>query len=130
MPSSSVLPPVRVPVRTIVTAIALVLATALLLLMLREVQRVVVWMIVAVFFAVALYPVVGWVERKITRGRRSLATLLVFFLVLVVLGGLVTAFAVPLAREGTAFAQLPQLINDARAGRGSIGNFLERTHAL
>jgi predicted PurR-regulated permease PerM len=130
MPSSATSHRARVPVRTIATTIAMVLGTVLLLLMLREVQLVVVWMIVAVFFAVALYPVVGWVERKITRGRRSLATLLVFFLVLVVLGGLVTAFAVPLAREGTAFAQLPQLINDARAGRGSIGNFLERTHAL
>jgi len=45
--------------------------------------------------------------------------------------GLVTAFAVPLAREGTAFAgQLPHLIDDARAGRGAVGGFLDRTHAL
>jgi predicted PurR-regulated permease PerM len=118
-------------VRTIATTIAMVLATVLLLLILREVSRVVVWMIVAVFFAVALYPVVGWVERRIVGGRRSLATLLVFLLVLVVLGGLITAFAVPLAREGTDVAtQLPQQLNDARAGRGPVGNFLERTNAL
>jgi predicted PurR-regulated permease PerM len=121
----------RAPVRTIATTIALVLATALALLVLREVSRVVVWIIVAAFFSVALYPVVGWVERRITGGRRSLATLLVFVLVLLVLGGLLTAFAVPLAREGTAFAsQLPQLVNDARAGRGPVGGFLDRTNAL
>ena len=120
-----------VPARTIATAIGMVLATVLMLLVLRAVSRVVIWMIVAAFFAIALYPVVGWVEKRVTRGRRSLATLLVFVLVLVVLGGLITAFAVPLAREGTAFAkQLPQLVNDARAGRGPVGGFLDRTNAL
>ena len=131
MPSFSTSAPVRVSVRTIATTIAMVLATVLLLLILREVSRVVVWMIVAAFFSIALYPVVGWVERKVVGGRRSLATLLVFLLVLIVLGGLITAFAVPLAKEGTAFAtQLPHQINDARAGRGPVGNFLEKTNAL
>jgi predicted PurR-regulated permease PerM len=120
-----------VPVRTIAATIAMVLGTVLALLVLREISRVAVWIIVALFFTVALYPVVGWVERRVTRGRRSLATLLVFVLVLLVLGGLVAAFTVPLAREGTAFAdRLPGLIDDARAGRGPVGDFLDRTNAL
>jgi predicted PurR-regulated permease PerM len=120
-----------VPVRTIATAIGMVLATALLLLVLHEVSRVLVWIIVAAFFAIAIYPVVDWVQRRVTRGRRSLATLLVFVLVVVVLAALVAAFVVPLTREGVAFAgQLPQLLADARAGRGPVGSFLERTHAL
>jgi len=121
----------QVPVRTIAATIGMVLGTVLLLLVLRDVARVLVWIVVAAFFAVAMYPVVGWVERRVTGGRRSLATLLVFVLVLVVLAGLVTAFAVPLAREGTSFAgQLPQIVNDARAGRGPVGGFLEKTNAL
>jgi predicted PurR-regulated permease PerM len=120
-----------VPVRTIATAIAMVLGTVLVLLVLREVSRVAVWILVAAFFAVALYPVVGWTERRVTGGRRALATLLVFLLVLVVIGSLLTAFAIPLAREGTSFAdQLPQLVDDARAGRGPIGGFLDRTNVL
>jgi predicted PurR-regulated permease PerM len=120
-----------VPVRTIATAIGMVLVTALLLLVLHEVSRVLIWIIVAAFFAIAIYPVVDWVEHRVTRGRRSLATLLVFLLVLVVLAALVAAFVVPLTREGVAFAgQLPQLLADARAGRGPVGSFLERTHAL
>ncbi len=117
--------------RTIATTIAMVLVTAILLLILREVSRVVVWIIVAVFFAVALAPVVGWVDRKVTGGRRALSTLLVFLLVVVLLGGLITAFAVPLTQEGTKFAgQVPSLISDAKAGRGVIGNFLDKTNAL
>jgi predicted PurR-regulated permease PerM len=118
-------------VRTILATIGLVLATALLLLVLYDVRRVVTWIVVAAFFSVALYPVVGWVQRRLTWCRRSLATLLVFLLVFLVLGGLIAAFTVPLAKEGTAFAQqLPQIIADARAGRGPIGHFLDQTNAL
>src|SRR4051794_19299372 len=98
----------RVPVRTIATAIAMVLLTVLLLLVIREVSRVLTWIAVAIFFSVALYPVVGWVDRRVTGGRRALSTLLVFLAIILALGGLVTAFAIPLAREGTSFAsQLP-----------------------
>ncbi|NMH77034.1 AI-2E family transporter [Pseudonocardia xinjiangensis] len=121
----------RVPVRTILTTIGLVLATGVAVLLVTRVERVLIWMAVALFFAVALYPVVDWVQRHVTRGRRSLATLLVFVLVLVVLGGLLAVFAVPLAQEGTQVAgQLPPLIADARAGRGPVGDLLTRVHAL
>ncbi|HEU0088172.1 MAG TPA: AI-2E family transporter [Pseudonocardiaceae bacterium] len=120
----------RVPVRTILTTIGLVLATALVLLLIYEVRRVLVWIVIAVFFAVALYPVVNWVQQRVAR-HRWLATLLVFLVVVLVLGGLGAVFAVPLAQEGTAFAsQLPALVADARAGRGPIGELLVRVHAL
>jgi predicted PurR-regulated permease PerM len=121
-----------VPTRTILATIGLLLVTALALYILVHILQVVTWLIVGAFFAVALAPVVGWVERKIFRGRRrSLATLLVFVVAFLLLAAVVTAFAVPLAQEGTKVAgQLPQLIADARAGRGPVGDLLERTHAL
>jgi predicted PurR-regulated permease PerM len=121
----------RVPVRTIAASIGMVLATVVVLFLLVEVRRTLVWLVVAAFFAVALYPVVNWVQRRITGCRRSLATLGVFLVVFLVLGGLIAAFAVPLARQGTTFAdQLPQMLNDAKAGRGPIGSLLDRTNAL
>ncbi|HEY5989345.1 MAG TPA: AI-2E family transporter [Streptosporangiaceae bacterium] len=121
----------RVPVRTILTAIGLVLATALLLLLIREIQRVLLWIVIAAFFATALYPLVNWIQRLLPWCRRSIATLVVFLLVVVLLGGVVAVFAVPLAQEGTALArQLPGLVEDARAGRGPIGHLLDRTHVL
>jgi predicted PurR-regulated permease PerM len=62
----------RVPVRTIATAIAMVLVTVLLLLVIREVSRVLTWIVVAVFFSVVLHPLVGWVDRRVTEeGGRS-----------------------------------------------------------
>jgi predicted PurR-regulated permease PerM len=126
--------PVRrpVPVRTILATIGLVLATALALYIVVETRRVLTWIVVGAFFAVALYPVVGWVQRRMLGGRRrALATFLVFLVVFLLLAGLITAFAVPLVDEGTRFAgQLPGLIEDARSGRGPIGDLLERTNAL
>jgi len=121
-----------VPTRTILATIGLLLATALLLYIVVEIRQVLTWIIVGAFFAVALSPVVGWVQRRLFGGRRrSLATLLVFLVAIVLLAGVITAFAVPLAQEGTKIAgQLPQLVEDARAGRGPVGDLLERTNAL
>jgi predicted PurR-regulated permease PerM len=125
--------PVRatVPVRTILATIGLILATVVAVLFVMRVEQVLVWMLIALFFTVALYPLVNWVQRRMTWCRRSLATLVVFLVVFLVLGGLLTAFAVPLASQGTDLAgQLPSIVSDARAGRGPIGDLLERTNAL
>jgi predicted PurR-regulated permease PerM len=121
-----------VPVRTILATIGLLLATALLVYVVMTARQVITWILVGAFFAVALYPVVGFVQRRVFRGkRRALATLVVFLLVFVVLAALVAAFAVPLAGEGTKLAgQLPQMIEDARNGKGPVGDLLNRTHAL
>jgi predicted PurR-regulated permease PerM len=121
-----------VPTRTILATIGLLLVTALFLYILLHVRQVLTWMVVGAFFAIALAPVVGWVQRRVFGGkRRSMATLVVFVVVFVLLAALITAFVVPLAQEGTKIAgQLPQLIADARNGRGPVGNLLERTNAL
>jgi hypothetical protein len=125
--------PVRatVPVRTILATIGLILATVVAVLFVMRVEQVLVWMLIALFFTVAIYPLVGLVQRRVTRCRRSWATLLVFLVVILILGGLLTAFAVPLATQGTQLAgQLPEIIADAKAGRGPVGDLLERTNAL
>jgi predicted PurR-regulated permease PerM len=109
----------------------MVVLAALLLLFVYDIRRVLVWIVVALFFAVALYPVANFLERRYPRAPRSVATLLVFLGVFLVLAALAAVFAVPLAREATDLAgQLPQLIADARAGRGPVGGLLERTNAL
>ncbi|WP_375423909.1 AI-2E family transporter [uncultured Friedmanniella sp.] len=132
MPASALGPArTRVPVRTIIATIGLVLVTAIALLLLYQVREVLVWIVIAIFFTTALYPVTGWVERRVTGGRRTLATLLVFLVVVVVIAALLAVFAVPLAQEGASFAtQLPGVIDDARNGRGVVGRLMDRTHIL
>jgi predicted PurR-regulated permease PerM len=69
-----------VPLRAIAATIGMVLLTGLSLLFLYEVRRTLVWLVVALLFTVALYPVIGWVQRHLTRSHRLLATLMVFSL--------------------------------------------------
>src|SRR3954467_15024289 len=121
----------RAVARSTATVIAMVLGTALLLLLVYETRRVLVWIIIAAFFATALSPLVSWLERRVSWVRRWLATLAVFLVVFVLLGGLVTLFVLPRVREGTAFAdRLPGMIDDARAGRGAVGELLARFHVV
>ncbi|HEU5470471.1 MAG TPA: AI-2E family transporter [Actinophytocola sp.] len=121
----------RAVARVVLIAIGLVLATLVAILIVLRVQRVLIWMVIAVFLTAALYPAVDWVQRRVTRGHRLPATLLVFVVVLGAIAGLLAAFAVPLAQQGSQLAgQLPQLISEARAGRGPVGEILVRVNAL
>jgi predicted PurR-regulated permease PerM len=121
-----------VPVRTVLAVIGLLLATALLLYVVLQVRHVLTWLVIAAFFAVALAPVVGWTQRRLLGGRRrALATFVVFLIVFVLLAALIAAFVVPLVSEGTKLAgQLPDQVAAARAGRGPIGDLLQRFHVL
>src|SRR4051812_26749833 len=108
------------------TVIGLVLLTLLGLFLMYETSRVLIWIVIAGFFATALHPLANWVERHVTWCKRWLSTLIVFVVVFALLAGLVALFVVPLVQEGTQFAdQVPKLIEDARQGRGPIGGLLE-----
>ncbi|MFL6145418.1 MAG: AI-2E family transporter [Labedaea sp.] len=121
----------RSATRIMLIGIGLVLATVVAVALVLRVDRVLVWMVIALFFATALYPAVNWLQGRLPWCRRSVATLLVFLVVVLALGGLLAAFAVPLAREGTQVAgQLPGLVDQARAGQGPVGGLLERINAV
>jgi predicted PurR-regulated permease PerM len=116
--------------RTLVV-IGLVLATLLVLLLIRTTSQVLTWILIAAFFAVALHPAVNWVERRAAFGKRWLATLLVFLVALILIGGLATLFIVPLIREGSqVIADFPKIVEDARSGRGPVGGLIERYNLL
>jgi predicted PurR-regulated permease PerM len=121
----------RTVARYTLVVIGLVLATMLLLGLAYETRQVLTWIVIAGFFAVALHPAVSWLERKALWCKRWLATLIVYVVAFLFIGGLIAVFVVPLVKEGTQLAdQMPQLVNDVRAGRGPIGNLAERFHVL
>jgi predicted PurR-regulated permease PerM len=122
-------PSVRSTARSTLVVIGVVLAALLVLLVVYEARRVLTWIVIAMFFAVALHPVASWLERRITWCRRWLSTLIVFVLVFAMLAALVALFVVPLVREGGRFAdQVPQLVRDIQAGRGPLGGLVTRFH--
>jgi predicted PurR-regulated permease PerM len=115
-----------VPWRTILASVAVVSATLAAFLLLRELTRVIAWFVVALFFAVILSPAVDAVQRRL-RSRRVLATALVYFLAVVALLGMLAAFVSPIVSRIDEFADtLPTLLDDAEAGRGPIGDIVER----
>lgn len=78
--------------------IGLVLATLVGLALMWETRRVLIWLVVAVFLAVALNPLVDWVQRRFVR-RRAVATLVVFVAIFVALVALGVLVVVPLADD-------------------------------
>ncbi|MFC4148733.1 AI-2E family transporter [Micromonospora mangrovi] len=124
-------PDTGVVARRTLVVIGLVLATFLLLFLAYETRQVLTWIVISVFFAVALHPAVTWTQRRVTWCKRWLATLLVFLLVFGLLAGLVTLFVLPLVREGgQVVTDFPKIVEDARAGRGPVGHLIERFHLL
>ncbi len=106
----------------------MLLATAAILLLAWEVRRVLTWIVVAALLAVVLGPLVDLAERRL-RLRRTLATLVVFLLVLLALAGMLTVFVRPIATEGPQFAdRLPGYVQDARNGRGPVGSLIKRSN--
>ena len=115
-----------VPWRTIWGTIAAVLITLLGLLLLRELSRVVAWVVVAVFFTVVLTPAVDFLQHR-GRLRRGLAATIVFLLGFALLGGMLYSFIRPVVDQATEFVEdLPEYIEDAQEGRGAIGRLIER----
>jgi predicted PurR-regulated permease PerM len=120
------IPPRRVPWRTIMAAIAAVLATLVAVLIVREVARILIWIVIAAFFAVVLSPPVDFLERRL-RFPRSLATLVVFLVGLAVLAALLYTFIRPIVEQTQHFVDnFPRYVQDAKAGRGPLGGVVRR----
>jgi predicted PurR-regulated permease PerM len=115
-----------VPVRTIAATIAMVLATFIAVLVVQRVHRVLAWLIVSAFLATAVWPAVDLVQRR-TRCPRSIAVLLVFVTVTLVVGGVVALLVAPLITQGSQFfADLPDYVKQARTGTGPVGGVVRR----
>jgi predicted PurR-regulated permease PerM len=95
------------------TVVWVVLLSACVLLFLFQIRRILLWILVAVFFAAVLSPAVGFLERR--RMRRGLAVAIVTVGLVVVLGAIGYAFARPLVTQAVEFSRnLPETIDRIR----------------
>jgi predicted PurR-regulated permease PerM len=116
----------RVPWRTIWAAIASVAVVYLGYQAFIATGRVITYLVVALFFAVVLTPPVDFLQYKL-RIRRGLSTMIVMLIGLALLAGLIYAFVKPLVDQASNFSRdLPQYVEDAREGRGPIGDLVKR----
>jgi predicted PurR-regulated permease PerM len=115
-----------VPWKTIFASIFAVVAVAFGILLLRELGRILTWVVVAAFLAVALAPVVDILQR---RGRvpRGAAVLTVFVVGLALVGAMGYAFVKPVVTQSQQFADnFPRYVADAKAGRGPLGHLVRK----
>jgi predicted PurR-regulated permease PerM len=113
--------------RTILRVLLIVLAVAVTLEVVWIARHVLAWVVIALFLALALDPLVGWIER---RGRipRGPAIGITYLIVLIVIVGVGATFVPKLVDEVNGFVQaLPNYVHDLTHGRGRLG-FLERKY--
>lgn len=115
--------------RTILRVVLIVLAIAAVLEVVWIARHVISWVVVALFLAMALDPLVSWIER---RGRiaRGPAIALTYLVVLIVIAGIGATFVPKLVDEVNGFVQaLPNYVHDVTHGRGRLG-FLETKYHI
>ena len=115
-----------VPWRTIWATIGSVVLTLAAIAVVQAVSRILIWIVIAGFFAIVLSPPVDFLEHRV-RVRRSVATILVFLLGLGLIGGLLYAFITPIVDQSQEFADnFPRYVEEAKAGRGPLGGVVKR----
>jgi predicted PurR-regulated permease PerM len=120
-----------VPLATIVISTVVVIGlldlNAGLLVGLWVLRKIILYAVIAFFIALLLTPPTRFLkQRGLSHG---VATTLVFLIGLVVFAGLVYLFASPLVSAGVHFGhQIPDLIKNARKGRGPLGRLVYRLH--
>ncbi len=115
-----------VPWRTIMATIGAVLGTAVAILVVQHISRVLVWIVIAAFFAIVLSPPVNYLQHRL-RFPRALATVVVFLLGLAMVAAMLYAFIRPIVDQTQRFVDnFPRYVEDAKAGRGPLGGVVRR----
>jgi predicted PurR-regulated permease PerM len=120
-----------IPLGTIVVSVATIILlldlNAALILGLWVLRTIVVYVVIAFFFTLLMTPATRFLHRKgLSHGG---ATLLVFLLGVLILGGLVYLFTEPLVTAAVHFGeQVPTLVKEAKKGHGPIGRLVYRLH--
>ena len=120
---------VRFRARTVLAVLGIILAVFALLQVVSLARQVLTWMLIAVFFALALDPLVNLLMR---RGipRRGLAIGITYLLLLCVVVLLGLTFVPTLVDEVNNFIDaVPEYVQDLTEGRGRLG-FLETDYHL
>jgi predicted PurR-regulated permease PerM len=115
--------------RTVLRVLAIIIGVAVLLAVIWIARRVVTWVFIALFLALALDPLVNFIQRR-GRLKRAPAITVAYALVLIVVVGIGWSFVPKLTDEVNGFARaLPSYAHDVTHGRGRLG-FLETKYHI
>jgi predicted PurR-regulated permease PerM len=117
---------VRFRATTILTVLALTIAVVLLLQLVWVARQVLTWLLISLFLALALNPLVEWFQSHGLR-RRGAASGVTFLLALGAIVGLSALFIPTLVNEANGFVRaFPDYVRDITEGRGELGRLAER----
>jgi predicted PurR-regulated permease PerM len=115
--------------RTILRILLIAIAVAIVLEVVWIARHVLAWVVIALFFALALDPFVGWIQRH-TRLGRGAAIGVAYLVVLIVIAGVGASFVPKLIDEVNGFIDaVPGYVHDLTHGRGRLG-FLETKYQV
>ncbi|MGN6798162.1 MAG: AI-2E family transporter [Gaiellaceae bacterium] len=115
--------------RTILRILLIVVSVAVVLEVIWIARHVLAWVVIALVLALALDPLVSWIERR-GHMKRGPAIALTYLIVLVVIVAVGASFVPKLVDEVNGFVQaLPNYVHDLTHGRGRLG-FLERKYQV
>ncbi len=119
---------IRFRPRAILVVLGVILGAAIVLEILWVTRSVLIWVLIAIFLAMALNPAVDWL---VARGlRRGAAVGIVFVGTILVITGIAATFVPTLVREVNDLVDaVPGYVDDLTRGRGKLG-FLERDYQI
>lgn len=116
----------RVPARTIAQFWIIGILTYIAFRLIGQVANILIWVIIAAFFATVLHPAVDLLEKR-ARIRRGIAVAIVFVVGVVGFIAMLYAFIRPLIDQAVQFADdFPEYVEDAKEGRGAVGDLVQR----
>ncbi len=120
---------VRFRPRTVVVVLGIILAAVLMIEIVQVARGVLVWILIAVFLALALNPAVGWLQEHGVP-RRGLAVMITFLGTILAIIAIGATFVPTLVDQVNQFIDaVPGYVEDLTAGEGRLG-FLEREYNI
>lgn len=118
--------------QTVLRVLALVFGAILFLAAVKQAQHALILIFTAFFLALALNAPVQWISRHMpgrSKGNRSLATAISFFLVIAFLGGFIASIVPPLVQQTRTFVEaVPTLVEDSRDSNSKTGKLIRQYH--
>jgi predicted PurR-regulated permease PerM len=115
----------RIPWRIIFATLFSILVVWEGVQLLRHLEKIITWLVIAGFISVVLGPSVDFLVRH--RIRRGLATLMVFLAGISLMTAMLYAFIRPLVDQTQqAVDNFPEYVADAKAGKGPVGGIVKR----
>ncbi|MBA3716733.1 MAG: AI-2E family transporter [Actinobacteria bacterium] len=114
--------------RSLLVVLGVILAVGVLVELVLISRQVLTWMLIAVFFALALNPAVDWFQRRVKK--RGYAVGIVYVLAFMAIALVGYVFIPPLVDQVNHLVEkIPDYIHDLTKGKGRLG-FLERKYHI